>query len=206
VEHFARGAGFEVVGEFYDAGVSGADAVDARPGFAEMLERVAGQVVRTIIVETANRFARDLIVQPFNTTDRLRASSAAPSRARGPRRSPASSSRARRRSGKVLHQAPVNNVILDGELVAVDANGQAVLYELSSSLTTKPTHSRQRQARLLRVRSAEPRRLRPAWRGADRPQNACSKRCSRTRRASNSTGMWTTSEATASWCWSTRAS
>ncbi|MTD93107.1 hypothetical protein GIW81_02025 [Hyphomicrobium sp. xq] len=34
---------------------------------------------------------------------------------------------------------PVNNVILDGELVAVDAKGQAVFYELPSSLTAKPT-------------------------------------------------------------------
>jgi hypothetical protein len=31
--------------------------------FALMLERIAGNGVRTIIVETANRFARDLIVQ-----------------------------------------------------------------------------------------------------------------------------------------------
>ncbi|MFL4990414.1 MAG: recombinase family protein, partial [Microvirga sp.] len=34
-----------------------------RPGFAAMLERIASNGVRTIIVETANRFARDLIVQ-----------------------------------------------------------------------------------------------------------------------------------------------
>ena len=49
--------------EFYDAAVSGADAVDARQGFGAMLKRIAGNGVRTIIVETANRFARDLIVQ-----------------------------------------------------------------------------------------------------------------------------------------------
>lgn len=41
----------------------GADAIDARPGFAAALEQIAGNGVRTIIVETANRFARDLIVQ-----------------------------------------------------------------------------------------------------------------------------------------------
>jgi DNA invertase Pin-like site-specific DNA recombinase len=34
-----------------------------RPGFAAALEEIAGNGVRTIIVETANRFARDLIVQ-----------------------------------------------------------------------------------------------------------------------------------------------
>ena len=43
--------------------MSGADPVDERPGFADMLKRIAGNGVRTIIVETANRFARDLIVQ-----------------------------------------------------------------------------------------------------------------------------------------------
>jgi DNA invertase Pin-like site-specific DNA recombinase len=51
------------VAEFYDAAVSGADHVDTRPGFAAMLERIEGNGVRTIIVETANRFARDLLVQ-----------------------------------------------------------------------------------------------------------------------------------------------
>jgi DNA invertase Pin-like site-specific DNA recombinase len=43
--------------------VSGADPVDTRPGFAAMLERSEGNGVRTIIVETVNRFARDLMVQ-----------------------------------------------------------------------------------------------------------------------------------------------
>ena len=63
IRAFAFRAGFEVVGEFYDAAVSGADPVDARPGFRDMLTHIASNGVRTIIVETANRFARDLIVQ-----------------------------------------------------------------------------------------------------------------------------------------------
>ena len=37
--------------------------MDERPGFAAMLNRIAGNGVRVILVETANRFARDLIVQ-----------------------------------------------------------------------------------------------------------------------------------------------
>jgi DNA invertase Pin-like site-specific DNA recombinase len=65
------------VAEFYDAAVSGADHVNTRPGFAAMLERIEGNGVRTIIVETANRFARDLTVQC-----RLREAA----RARSPRR------------------------------------------------------------------------------------------------------------------------
>jgi hypothetical protein len=54
-------AGFEILGEFYDQAVSGADSLDQRPGFAAMLEQIAGTMGRTIIVETANQFARDLI-------------------------------------------------------------------------------------------------------------------------------------------------
>jgi DNA invertase Pin-like site-specific DNA recombinase len=60
---FARRAGYELVAEFYDRAVSGADPIDARLGFAAMLERIEGNGVQTIIVETASRFARDLMVQ-----------------------------------------------------------------------------------------------------------------------------------------------
>jgi DNA invertase Pin-like site-specific DNA recombinase len=63
IEAFAKRAGYELVDEFYDAAVSGADPIDVRPGFAAMLERIEGNGVRTIIVETASRFARDLMVQ-----------------------------------------------------------------------------------------------------------------------------------------------
>ena len=48
---------------FYDAAVSGADPVNERPAFAHMLERLLGNGVRTIIVESPDRFARDLIQQ-----------------------------------------------------------------------------------------------------------------------------------------------
>jgi DNA invertase Pin-like site-specific DNA recombinase len=62
VERYAKQAGYTIVDELYDAAVSGADALDDRPGFAEALRRIAANGVRTIIVETASRFARDLIV------------------------------------------------------------------------------------------------------------------------------------------------
>jgi DNA invertase Pin-like site-specific DNA recombinase len=68
IDAFAKRAGYEIVAEFYDAGVRGADPIDARPGFAAMLERIASNGVRTIIVETANRFARDLMVQEVGHT------------------------------------------------------------------------------------------------------------------------------------------
>jgi DNA invertase Pin-like site-specific DNA recombinase len=63
IDTFARQGGFTVVGEFYDAAVSGADPIESRPGFAAMLKHIETSGARTIIVETANRFARDLMVQ-----------------------------------------------------------------------------------------------------------------------------------------------
>jgi DNA invertase Pin-like site-specific DNA recombinase len=63
IEAFAQRAGYEIVESFYDEAVSGADHVSSRLGFAAMMERIAANGVRTIIVETANRFARDLMVQ-----------------------------------------------------------------------------------------------------------------------------------------------
>ena len=63
VADYAKAAGYVIVEEFYDAAVSGADPVHTRPGFAAMLKRIEGNGVKTILVETANRFARDIMVQ-----------------------------------------------------------------------------------------------------------------------------------------------
>jgi DNA invertase Pin-like site-specific DNA recombinase len=41
IEAYAKRAGFTLVGEYYDEAVSGADRVDERPGFREMLQRLA---------------------------------------------------------------------------------------------------------------------------------------------------------------------
>jgi DNA invertase Pin-like site-specific DNA recombinase len=60
---YARRHGIELAGEYWDTDVNGADPVHTRPAFAEMLAAIAGNGVRTILVETAARFARDLIVQ-----------------------------------------------------------------------------------------------------------------------------------------------
>jgi DNA invertase Pin-like site-specific DNA recombinase len=59
---YADGAGIEIVHEYYDAAVSGADALLERPGFAEMLTYMMGNGARTILVENAGRFARDTII------------------------------------------------------------------------------------------------------------------------------------------------
>jgi DNA invertase Pin-like site-specific DNA recombinase len=64
VSGFARRAGcYELVAEFSDDAVKGSNPVDVRPGFAAMLARVASNGVRAVVVETASRFARDLIGQ-----------------------------------------------------------------------------------------------------------------------------------------------
>ena len=63
IEAYAKAAGYEIVGEFYDAAVSGADPVSERSGFAEMLEALLANGARTIVVESPDRFARDLMVQ-----------------------------------------------------------------------------------------------------------------------------------------------
>jgi DNA invertase Pin-like site-specific DNA recombinase len=63
IASFAKAHGYRIVDEFYDAAVSGADPVTERPGFRAMLDRIAGNGVRVILVESPDRFARDLAVQ-----------------------------------------------------------------------------------------------------------------------------------------------
>src|SRR5215469_14662007 len=63
VEAFARSAGYQVVGWYRDPAVSGTDPVTKRPGFSAMLEELVADGVKTIIVESPDRFARDLAVQ-----------------------------------------------------------------------------------------------------------------------------------------------
>jgi DNA invertase Pin-like site-specific DNA recombinase len=63
IQAYANRAGYRVEKWFDDPAVRGADDIDTRPGFADMIEAIAANGCRTIIVETANRFARDLMVQ-----------------------------------------------------------------------------------------------------------------------------------------------
>jgi DNA invertase Pin-like site-specific DNA recombinase len=63
IEGFAKRSGFALVGEFTDAAVSGADPIEIRRGFAELLDRIEDNGVRTVIVEDASRFARELVTQ-----------------------------------------------------------------------------------------------------------------------------------------------
>jgi DNA invertase Pin-like site-specific DNA recombinase len=65
IEGFAKRSGYHIAPAdwFYDPAVKGADAIEARPGFAKLLDRIEGNGVRTVIVEDASRFARDLVAQ-----------------------------------------------------------------------------------------------------------------------------------------------
>jgi DNA invertase Pin-like site-specific DNA recombinase len=63
IESYGKAAGYVIVEWFYDVAVKGSDPVTARPGFAAMLDRIAGNGVRTVLVESPDRFARDLAVQ-----------------------------------------------------------------------------------------------------------------------------------------------
>jgi DNA invertase Pin-like site-specific DNA recombinase len=62
VEGYAKGR-HAVVASFYDAAVSGADPVDTRPGFGDLLAHCEAHGVSVVLVENASRFARDLAVQ-----------------------------------------------------------------------------------------------------------------------------------------------
>jgi DNA invertase Pin-like site-specific DNA recombinase len=63
IHGYAAAAGYELVGSYYDAAVSGADPVTERPGFCDMLDRLLFNGAKTIIIESPDRFARDLAVQ-----------------------------------------------------------------------------------------------------------------------------------------------
>ena len=63
VQAYAKSNKLEIVREFYDAAVSGADPIHEREGFAELLNYIGRNGARTILCENASRFARDLAVQ-----------------------------------------------------------------------------------------------------------------------------------------------
>lgn len=63
IQTYAERNGIQIVGEYADAGVSGTTEHGEREGFSEMLVRIAGNCVRLVLVERADRLARDLLVQ-----------------------------------------------------------------------------------------------------------------------------------------------
>jgi DNA invertase Pin-like site-specific DNA recombinase len=63
IRAYAERAGIEVIQEFYDVVVSGADHIQDRAGFAAMLDRIEGNGVRLVLVEDPSRFARSVLAQ-----------------------------------------------------------------------------------------------------------------------------------------------
>lgn len=47
IQTYAKHAGIELAGTYHDEAVKGSDPIDARPGFAAMLEAIEGSVVRS---------------------------------------------------------------------------------------------------------------------------------------------------------------
>src|SRR6187200_814188 len=62
IAKFAKAAKYEVVDEFRDEGVSGTKELEHRPGLAALLDRVESNGVKVVLVERADRLARDLMV------------------------------------------------------------------------------------------------------------------------------------------------
>lgn len=63
IARFAQASKLSIAHEFADLGVSGAKELAHRPGLAQLLDRLESNGIRTVVVERADRLARDLMVQ-----------------------------------------------------------------------------------------------------------------------------------------------
>ena len=63
IARFAQASRFSILEEYSDIGVSGTRELSDRPGLARLLDRLESNGVRVVIVERADRLARDLMVQ-----------------------------------------------------------------------------------------------------------------------------------------------
>jgi DNA invertase Pin-like site-specific DNA recombinase len=62
IARYAKAAGLELVDEYRDEGVSGTKELEDREGLSDLLARIRSNGVRVVLVERADRLARDLIV------------------------------------------------------------------------------------------------------------------------------------------------
>lgn len=63
IDRFAKASKLSVLEEYSDLGVSGKTELADRPGLARLIDRLQANGIRTVIVERADRLARDLMVQ-----------------------------------------------------------------------------------------------------------------------------------------------
>jgi DNA invertase Pin-like site-specific DNA recombinase len=63
IAKYAQASRLTIVEEYSDLGVSGTKDLQSRPGLARLLDRLESNGVRIVVVERADRLARDLMVQ-----------------------------------------------------------------------------------------------------------------------------------------------
>ena len=61
VARYAKAHGLALVAEYRDEGVSGTRELEGRPGLADLVQRLRSNGVRLVLVERADRLARDLM-------------------------------------------------------------------------------------------------------------------------------------------------
>lgn len=62
IARYSRAHGAKIVSEYRDEGVSGTRDLDDRAGMTELIERIRSNGIRLVLVERADRLARDLLV------------------------------------------------------------------------------------------------------------------------------------------------
>lgn len=62
IARYARRHGITIAEEFRDEGISGTRELGSRPGLAALLDRLENNGVRMVLIERADRLARDLLV------------------------------------------------------------------------------------------------------------------------------------------------
>ena len=62
VRKYARAHGLKIIAEYRDEGVSGTKELERRAGLAALLDRVESDGVQVVLIERADRLARDLMV------------------------------------------------------------------------------------------------------------------------------------------------
>lgn len=63
IRQYAKRNRFDLIAEFYDDAVSGTDPIEQRPGFGKLLNWSTSNPIDVILVESPDRFARDLAIQ-----------------------------------------------------------------------------------------------------------------------------------------------
>src|SRR5438876_4035492 len=62
IARYAKAHGVAVVDEYRDEGVSGTKDLDGREGLGDLMARLRANGIRLVLVERADRLARDLMV------------------------------------------------------------------------------------------------------------------------------------------------